>query len=179
MVSHVPIWTVDSPKRASLAFTRHPCSLQPGLSSDGLRPSATIPLLPKHVHFLRYVVPCLKRLRGESPHSQVYQGVSLAGKTASSARRSTNLVPKGRFELPRGYPHYALNVARLPFRHFGRKCCEARSRTPDSNRRPAVYETAALPTELVRQHLLHKAALTFKTAMESTISVSVLIRSKY
>ena len=23
-------------------------------------------------------------------------------------------VPKGRFELPRGYPHYALNVARLP-----------------------------------------------------------------
>ncbi len=29
------------------------------------------------------------------------------------------MVPKGRFELPRGYPHYALNVARLPFRHFG------------------------------------------------------------
>lgn len=29
------------------------------------------------------------------------------------------VVPKGRFELPRGYPHYALNVARLPFRHFG------------------------------------------------------------
>ncbi len=28
-------------------------------------------------------------------------------------------VPRGRFELPRGYPHYALNVARLPFRHFG------------------------------------------------------------
>ena len=24
------------------------------------------------------------------------------------------LVPKGRFELPRGHPHYALNVARLP-----------------------------------------------------------------
>ena len=23
-------------------------------------------------------------------------------------------MPKGRFELPRGYPHYALNVARLP-----------------------------------------------------------------
>jgi hypothetical protein len=23
-------------------------------------------------------------------------------------------VPRGRFELPRGYPHYALNVARLP-----------------------------------------------------------------
>jgi hypothetical protein len=29
------------------------------------------------------------------------------------------VVPKGRFELPRPYGHYALNVARLPFRHFG------------------------------------------------------------
>src|SRR5215213_2652558 len=27
---------------------------------------------------------------------------------------SKSAVPKGRFELPRGYPHYALNVARLP-----------------------------------------------------------------
>ena len=27
---------------------------------------------------------------------------------------SPSAVPKGRFELPRGYPHYALNVARLP-----------------------------------------------------------------
>jgi len=32
---------------------------------------------------------------------------------------AVNTVPKGRFELPRGYPHYALNVARLPFRHSG------------------------------------------------------------
>ena len=30
------------------------------------------------------------------------------------AGRLTSAVPKGRFELPRGYPHYALNVARLP-----------------------------------------------------------------
>ncbi len=29
------------------------------------------------------------------------------------------MVPKGRFELPRPCGHYALNVARLPFRHFG------------------------------------------------------------
>ena len=28
--------------------------------------------------------------------------------------RQGSAVPKGRFELPRGYPHYALNVARLP-----------------------------------------------------------------
>jgi hypothetical protein len=29
------------------------------------------------------------------------------------------LVPRGRFELPRPFEHYALNVARLPFRHLG------------------------------------------------------------
>ena len=29
------------------------------------------------------------------------------------------MVPKERFELSRPYGHYALNVARLPFRHFG------------------------------------------------------------
>ena len=29
------------------------------------------------------------------------------------------LVPKGGFEPPRPNGHYALNVARLPFRHFG------------------------------------------------------------
>jgi hypothetical protein len=30
------------------------------------------------------------------------------------------LVPKGRLELPCPYGHYVLNVARLPFRHFGK-----------------------------------------------------------
>ena len=29
------------------------------------------------------------------------------------------MVPKVRFELTRPCGHYALNVARLPFRHFG------------------------------------------------------------
>lgn len=29
------------------------------------------------------------------------------------------MVPKGGFEPPRPNGHYALNVARLPFRHFG------------------------------------------------------------
>ena len=33
--------------------------------------------------------------------------------------QSLKNVPKGRFELPRPCGHYALNVARLPFRHFG------------------------------------------------------------
>src|SRR5215203_4782778 len=52
-------------------------------------------------------------------------------------------VPKGRFELPRGYPHYALNVARLPvppLRLVVRPPFGGRSRPPDSNRGPAVYE---------------------------------------
>ena len=31
------------------------------------------------------------------------------------------MVPKVRFELTRPCGHYALNVARLPFRHFGSK----------------------------------------------------------
>jgi hypothetical protein len=31
-------------------------------------------------------------------------------------------VPKVGFEPTRGCPHYALNVARLPFRHFGEWC---------------------------------------------------------
>jgi hypothetical protein len=68
-------------------------------------------------------------------------------------------VPKGRFELPRGYPHYALNVARLPIPPLRRVALATesdrdRSRPPDSNRRPAVYETAALPTELGRRAIL-------------------------
>ena len=71
--------------------------------------------------------------------------------------RLESAVPKGRFELPRGYPHYALNVARLPvppLRPVVRPPSRGRSRPPDSNRGPAVYETAALPTELGR-HTIH------------------------
>lgn len=46
------------------------------------------------------------------------------------------VVPKGRFELPRGCPHYALNVARLPvppLRHgsLPRYGADRRTRTGD------------------------------------------------
>ena len=41
-------------------------------------------------------------------------------------RRSA--VPKGRFELPRGYPHYALNVARLPVPPLRLAACGGLSR---------------------------------------------------
>ena len=44
--------------------------------------------------------------------------------SASAGLRSNplsyrRLVPKVRFELTHPYGYYALNVARLPFRHFG------------------------------------------------------------
>ena len=65
----------------------------------------------------------------------------------SAGRYRVHMVPKGRFELPRGYPHYALNVARLPIPPLRPVAChrEMWSRPWDSNPRPAVYETAALP----------------------------------
>ena len=44
-------------------------------------------------------------------------------------RAPMGLVPKVRFELTRPYGHYALNVARLPFRHFG----------PDSHYRRVAF----------------------------------------
>ena len=69
---------------------------------------------------------------------------------ASETGSDRTLVPKGRFELPRGYPHYALNVARLPVSPLRPVGAVPRSRPRDSNPRPAVYETAALPAELGR-----------------------------
>ena len=58
-----------------------------------------------------------------------------------------------------GFPHYALNVARLPIPPL-RPIVAIRffngwSRPGDSNPRPALYERAALPTELGRLAHLH------------------------
>ena len=41
-------------------------------------------------------------------------GLACRPDTLISPPPTVAAVPKGRFELPRGYPHYALNVARLP-----------------------------------------------------------------
>jgi hypothetical protein len=75
-----------------------------------------------------------------------------------------HVVPKGRLELPRAFAHYALNVARLPFRHFGtlkfargppsileaRKTCQAADRPSITVRIPLRSRTtrvgAAAPT---------------------------------
>ncbi len=70
--------------RAALAFTRHPCSVQLGLSSGSRM--------------------------GSSGHPQL----TVVQFACQRAGIEFDPVPRGRFELPRGYPHYALNVARLP-----------------------------------------------------------------
>ncbi len=56
----------------------------------------------------------MARLAGLEPTASASAGLR---SIQLSYKRS--LVPKVRFELTRPYGHYALNVARLPFRHFG------------------------------------------------------------
>ena len=80
----------------SPAFTGHPCSVQLGLSS---RPKAS-----DHPFSLQ-----ARQLSKCEPAMTASRSVVI-----SLAKPPTEMVPKGRFELPRGYPHYALNVARLP-----------------------------------------------------------------
>src|SRR3954470_521875 len=119
-----PVWSLLLSRgmpRANLdcrrAVSRAPPRLSPGTralcSSDfPLAPKRQRPSLPN---------PCL--------------GCQCAGRLPSA-------VPKGRFELPRGYPHYALNVARLPvppLRLARLRCLFHRSRPPDSDRRPGAY----------------------------------------
>ena len=63
-------------------------------------------------------------------------------------------MPKERFELTREYSHYALNVARLPFRHLGKKLksdfrymrmrCGRRDLNPHALRRSPL-KTVCLP----------------------------------
>src|SRR5215212_4655931 len=108
--------------RASLdcrrAVSRAPPRLSPGTralcSSDfPLAPKRQRPSLP---------TPCLGCQRAAaSPWMSGCEGVEVSGDTLTPSpchpetrSPSESAVPKGRFELPRGYPHYALNVARLP-----------------------------------------------------------------
>ena len=60
------------------------------------------------------------------------------------------MVPKERFELSCPYGHYALNVARLPFRHFGISWWAVQ----DLNLWPLACEASAPTTELTaRKHI--------------------------
>ncbi len=69
-----------------------------------------------------------------------------------------------------GFPHYALNVARLPIPPLRRGCPPTPrrwSRPGDSNPRPALYERAALPTELGRHVPEHDARFYQPGGLES------------
>jgi hypothetical protein len=59
----------------------------------------------------------MARLAGLEPTASASAG--LRSIHLSYKRSKIRMVPKERFELSRPYGHYALNVARLPFRHFG------------------------------------------------------------
>jgi hypothetical protein len=58
------------------------------------------------------------RLAGLEPTASASAGLR---SILLSYKRPVKMVPKERFELSRPCGHYALNVARLPFRHFGNK----------------------------------------------------------
>ncbi len=60
----------------------------------------------------------MARLAGLEPTTSASAGLR---SIQLSYKRRVIMVPKVRFELTRPYGHYALNVARLPFRHFGLK----------------------------------------------------------
>ena len=68
-----------------------------------------------------------------------------SGLIDTKRRMISAVVPKGRFELPRPCGHYALNVARLPFRHFGTMPASAnRDNLPSGLRRlPRKPQTLA------------------------------------
>ena len=57
----------------------------------------------------------MARLAGLEPTTSASAGL----RSIQLSYKRVRLVPKERFELSRPYGHYALNVARLPFRHFG------------------------------------------------------------
>ena len=95
-----PIWTVDARSPARLpGFHRAPvlCAARTFL----WRRNASDHPCPPHAS----VVNVRDSLH---PDATMWNAVARGPDVRGSA------VPKGRFELPRGYPHYALNVARLP-----------------------------------------------------------------
>ena len=84
----------------------------------------------------------MARLAGLEPTTSAFAGLR------SIQLSYKRLVPKERFELSRPFEHYALNVARLPFRHFGAILWWA---VQDLNLWPLACEASALTTELTAQ----------------------------
>jgi hypothetical protein len=56
----------------------------------------------------------MARLVGLEPTTSAF-----AGLRSNPTELQARMVPKERFELSHPFEYYALNVARLPFRHFG------------------------------------------------------------
>jgi hypothetical protein len=121
---HPPVWSLLLSRglpHANLdcrrAVSRAPPRLSPGTralcSSDfPLAPKRQRPSLP---------TPCLGcqcagRRGSQGCRVSRCQGITFTPPPShpTTVPPSPSAVPKGRFELPRGYPHYALNVARLP-----------------------------------------------------------------
>jgi hypothetical protein len=59
----------------------------------------------------------MARLAGLEPTASASAGL----RSIQLSYKRHKMVPKVRFELTRPFGHYALNVARLPFRHFGQR----------------------------------------------------------
>jgi hypothetical protein len=108
----VPIWTVDARSPARLpGFHQAPvlCAARTFL----WRRNASDHPCPPHasvVNVQRLRLGC-RGVRVSGYQAQTFVPTPCYPATQSPSKSA---VPKGRFELPRGYPHYALNVARLP-----------------------------------------------------------------
>ena len=97
---HAPIWTVDATPMGAAPPRLSPGTLALRSSDFPLAPKGQRPSSLPHPRLVTY--HAARRSRA---------AVAVAG-AASGAGRT--VVPKGRFELPRAFAHYALNVARLP-----------------------------------------------------------------
>ena len=58
----------------------------------------------------------MARLAGIEPTTSAFAGL----RSILLSYKRNDLVPRVGFEPTRAYAHYALNVARLPFRHLGK-----------------------------------------------------------
>ena len=105
-----PIWTVDARFPARLpGFHRAPvlCAARTFL----WRQNASDHPCPPHASVVNVRDPPEVMRNGCQVMGRIFRPITFDLRPIT---QQASAVPKGRFELPRGYPHYALNVARLP-----------------------------------------------------------------
>ena len=128
-------------RRASPAFAGHPRSVQLGLSSAVADDDSDHPLALHH-----------SIVNARRPAEADREGGDSTPRRRDVAPSAT--VPKGRLELPRVSSLRPERSASADSATSARDSVNPkRSRLGDSNPRPAVYETAALPAELSRQRV--------------------------